>query len=72
MPNFQPSFLAFQHQTVSRAAPEPPRSLPVVPLIADKRYYGEAPGSVRWGYGGLWGTLLPPPKAATNLNSAHK
>jgi hypothetical protein len=28
----------------SVTAPEPHRSLSVVPLIADKRYYGEAPG----------------------------
>ena len=37
----------------SVAACGPHRSLPVVPLIADKRYYGEAPGKIRWGYGRL-------------------
>jgi len=41
------------HQTVLRAAPEPPRSLAVVPLIGDKRYYGETPMRVRWGSGGM-------------------
>jgi hypothetical protein len=35
------------HQTVLRASPEPPRSLPVVPLISDQRYYGEAPARLR-------------------------
>src|ERR1017187_1518459 len=29
--------------------PSPPRSLAVVPLIADKRYYGETPGALRGG-----------------------
>src|ERR1035438_6030462 len=36
------------HQTIPRASPEPRRSLPVVPLIGDQRYYGEAPGRLRW------------------------
>ena len=31
----------------------PRRSLPVAPLIADKRCYGEAPVWFRWGYGGI-------------------
>jgi hypothetical protein len=31
----------------SLASPDPPRSLPVTPLIADKMGYGEAPGRVR-------------------------
>ena len=35
------------HQTVLRAAPELPRSLAVVPLIRDHRYYGETPMRVR-------------------------
>jgi hypothetical protein len=35
------------------AACGPHGSLTVVPLIADKRYYGEAPGRPRWGYGRL-------------------
>ena len=34
------------------AACGPPRSLAVVPLIGDKRYYGEAPGRLRGGSGG--------------------
>jgi hypothetical protein len=41
------------HQTVLRAAPQPPRSLPVVPLIGDKKYYGEAPVELRVAYGGM-------------------
>jgi hypothetical protein len=39
---------AHSHAVVS---PLPRRSLPVVPLIGDKRYYGEAPARVLWGYG---------------------
>ena len=35
----------------SVAPSEPHRSLPVVPLIADKRYYGEAPVCIRRGSG---------------------
>ena len=31
------------HPLMSVAPPEPHRSLNVVPLTADKRYYGEAP-----------------------------
>ena len=38
----------------SVAAPEPHRSLPVVPLIADKRYYGEAPARPAGGSGAGW------------------
>src|ERR1035441_3902280 len=33
----------------SRASPELHRSLPVVPLIPDMRYYGEAPGGLAGG-----------------------
>ena len=41
------------HQTVPGAAPEPPRSLTVVPPLVERRYYGEATVGVRWGYGGM-------------------
>ena len=34
--------------------PEPPRSLAVVPLIGDKRYYGEAQGGPREAHGTVW------------------
>ena len=37
------------HQSVLRAAPEPPRSLPVAPLIPNQRCYGEAPMGL-WSY----------------------
>ena len=36
-----------RHPTFLGAAPGPHGSLPVVPLIPDKRYYGEAPGRLR-------------------------
>jgi hypothetical protein len=39
------------HPTLLGAAPEPRRSLPVVPLIRDQRYYGEAPARLRRAYG---------------------
>jgi hypothetical protein len=34
---------------ISVAPPDTRRTLPVVPLIADQRYYGECPASVRRG-----------------------
>jgi hypothetical protein len=43
-----PAIAPILHQTVLRAAPEPPRSLPVAPLI---RIRG-ATGRLRWGSGG--------------------
>jgi hypothetical protein len=45
-----------------------PRRLPVVPLIADKRYYGEAPVGL-WRYERAVGDAVPPipPKTAKNL-----
>jgi hypothetical protein len=50
-PNLWPPVPRTLHQTVSRTAPEPPRSLAVVPPLAERRYYGEAPGRLRRGYG---------------------
>src|ERR1035441_5095490 len=38
-------------------SPYPRRSLTVVPLIADKRYYGEAPVRLRRGYGAAPGQM---------------
>src|ERR1035437_4686539 len=42
-------------QPCTRPSSGPHRSLTVVPLIGDKRYYGEAPVGPRWGYGGMSG-----------------
>ena len=40
------------HQSFPRTTGAP-RSLPVAPLIADQRCYGEAPGRLRRGWGGV-------------------
>ena len=42
-------------QKLPRDPPEPRRSLAVVPLIANQRYYGETPARLRRGYGGVGG-----------------
>jgi hypothetical protein len=46
----------------------PPRSLTVVPLIADKSYYGEAPVGLRWDCGDerAVGDAVPPPNSTEN------
>ena len=41
--------------TLTGASPDTRRTLPVAPLIADKRCYGECPASVRRGYGDVRG-----------------
>ena len=55
------------HHAVLGAAPEPPRSLPVVPLSRGQRYYGEAPVGL-WIYERSVGDAYPPitPKTAKN------
>jgi len=40
-----------QARMLAGASPDTRRSLPVVPLIADQRYYGEVPASIRRAYG---------------------
>ena len=51
-PSLRPPIPATRHQTLPRAPPEPPRSLPVAPLIPNQRCYGEAPV-------GLWTCSQP-------------
>ena len=46
----------------SVAAPGPHGSLPVVPLIGDQRYYGEAPGRIRASKR-EWTAKVPNPKS---------
>ena len=55
-PSLWPQFL----QPCTRPSRGPPRSLTVVPLIADKRYYGEAPMGLR-GYERAVEDAVPPP-----------
>ena len=61
--------------TLPRASPETHRSLPVAPLIGDKRCYGEAPVCLRWGNGdmlGWQGTMFPafhPKRRMINVNA---
>jgi hypothetical protein len=57
-PRLWPPFPPILYPTVPRPAPGLHRSLPVVPLIGDKRYYGETPMRLRWGYGG-WPGAYP-------------
>jgi hypothetical protein len=51
-PNRRASGVLFLQPCI-RPLREPHRSLTVVPLIADKRYYGEVPMRLRWGHGGI-------------------
>jgi len=54
-PRFYRQDHLWQPGKVMGASPDTRRSLAVVPLIRDKRYYGEAPARLRWGYGGVSG-----------------
>ena len=45
--------------------PEPRRRLAVVPLIPDKRYYGESPASLRRAYGPV--SANGPPKSRIRI-----
>src|ERR1019366_5444817 len=51
MPAYRPVSAPEPHRGLRVATPEPPHSLPIVPLIPDKRYYGEAMGRPAGGSG---------------------
>ena len=62
-PDLWPPIPPTVRRTILRDAPEPRRSLAVVPLSQGQRYYGEAPARFRRGHGGMGGqkrTRFPP------------
>jgi len=64
-PDLWPPIPPTVRRTILRDAPEPRRSLAVVPLSQGQRYYGEAPARFRRGHGGMGGqkrTRFPPMK----------